>query len=245
MIIPALCEHERMGESTVAELMAMVGALQTQVNSQDAYEKRIVGFEAENALLRGRVAELEAQPRTKSRNSPKPPSTHGLGKPALKSLRRKSGRPPDGQPGHEGTTLRQVSDPGVVIRHEPTASGGCGNELGDTAPEMGCCRRQVFDIPRIAVRVVEHQIISRRCRCGRITAGAAPTGAAGPAQYGPNAVAVNIYPIMGQFMSKARTANALSGTPVSTGLCPQPDGRAPIGRMGEADIADAILWLAP
>ena len=210
-----------MGEPTVAELVAMVAALQSQMNSmQAAYEKRIAELEAENAVLRARVAELEAQLRTNSRNSSKPPSADGLGKPAPKSLRRKSGRPPGGQPGHEGTTLRQVSDPGVVIRHEPAACGGCGDELGAAAPEVGCSRRQVFDIPAITVQVVEHQIISRRCRCGRTTAGAAPAGAGGPAQYGPNAVAVIIYLFMGQFLSKSRTAQALSelfGTPVSTG----------------------------
>ena len=210
-----------MGDPTVAELVAMVAALQSQMNSmQVAYEKRIAELEAENAVLRARVAELEAQLRTNSRNSSKPPSSDGLGKPAPKSLRRKSGRPPGGQPGHEGTTLRQVSDPGVVIRHEPAACGGCGDVLGAAAPEVGCSRRQVFDIPAITVQVVEHQIISRRCRCGRTTAGVAPAGAGGPVQYGPNAVAVIIYLFMGQFLSKSRTAQALSelfGTPVSTG----------------------------
>ncbi len=210
-----------MGEPTVAELIAVVTALQTQMNSmQAAYEKRIAELEAENSVLRARVAELEAQLRSNSRNSSKPPSADGLGKPAPKSLRRKSGRAPGGQPGHEGTTLRQVSDPGVVIRHEPAACGGCGNKLGAAAVEVGCSRRQVFDIPPITVAVTEHQIISRRCPCGTTTAGTAPAGAAGPVQYGPTALAVIVYLFMGQFLSKSRTALALSelfGTPVSTG----------------------------
>jgi Family of unknown function (DUF6444) len=81
------------GEPTVAELMTMVAALQTQMNTmQAAYEKRIAELEAENAVLRARVAELEAQLRGNSRNSSKPPSSDGLGKPAPKSLRGKSGR---------------------------------------------------------------------------------------------------------------------------------------------------------
>jgi transposase len=210
-----------MGEPTVAELIAMVAALQTQMNSmQAAYEKRIAELEAENAVLKARVAELEAQLRTNSRNSSKPPSTDGLAKPAPKSLRRKSGHPPGGQPGHEGTTLRQVTDPSVIVRHEPAACGGCGSELGAAAMEVGCSRRQVFDIPPITVQVTEHQIISRRCACGTTTTGATPAGANCPVQYGPNAVAIIIYLFMGQFLSKNRTAQALSelfGTPVSTG----------------------------
>jgi transposase len=210
-----------MGEPTVAELIAVVAALQIQMNSmQAAYEKRIAELEAENAVLKARVAELEAQLRSNSRNSSKPPSSDGLAKPAPKSLRGKSGRPPGGQPGHEGTTLRQVSDPEVIVRHEPAACHGCGGELGPAAPEVGCSRRQVFDIPPITVQVTEHQIISRRCPCGQTTTGAVPAGASCPVQYGPNAVAIIIYLFMGQFLSKSRTAQALSelfGTPVSTG----------------------------
>ena len=62
-----------MGEPTVAELIAMVAALQTQMNSmQAAYEKRIAELETENAVLKARVAELETQLRTNSRNSSKP-----------------------------------------------------------------------------------------------------------------------------------------------------------------------------
>jgi hypothetical protein len=70
--------------------------------------------------------------------------------------------------------------------------------------------RQVFDIPKIAVRVVEHQVISRRCGCGVTTAAAAPDGVTAPASYGPNVSAVATYLYAGQFLSKARTADALA-----------------------------------
>ncbi len=113
-----------------------------------------------------------------------------------------------------------MADPGVVIRHEPVACGWCGGELGAAAPEVGCSRRQVFDIPPFTVQVTEPRIISRRCGCGTTTAGAAPAGASSPVQYGPNAVAIIIYLFREQFLSKSRTSQALSelfGTPVSTG----------------------------
>ena len=54
------------------------------------------------AELTARIVELESRLNTNSTNSSKPPSSDGLAKPAVKSLREKSGRKPGGQPGHKG-----------------------------------------------------------------------------------------------------------------------------------------------
>ena len=94
---------------------------------------RIAELEAENAALKTRVADLEAQLRTNSQNSSKPPSTDGPGKPAPRSLRRPSKRKPGGQDGHRGQTLAQVADPDAVIRHEPSGCRGCGSDLTGAA----------------------------------------------------------------------------------------------------------------
>ena len=80
----------------------------------------------------------------------------------------------------------------MVIRHEPSCCRGCGSDLTGAA-EVNCSRRQVFDIPPIKVHVTEHQIISRRCPCGKTTTGLAPAQAAAPVQYGPVMCAVIIY----------------------------------------------------
>jgi hypothetical protein len=65
-----------MEELGVADLIAMVRALQSQMNSmREMYEARIAELEAENAALKTRVADLEAQLRTNSQNPSKPPST--------------------------------------------------------------------------------------------------------------------------------------------------------------------------
>ncbi len=170
--------------------------------------------------LKTEVAELRRQLGQNSRNSSKPPSSDSpFVKPAPKSLRRKSGRKPGGQPGHRGSTLAQVADPNERLRHEPGPCSGCGASLAE-APEVGMERRQVFDLPPITVRVTEHQLIERRCTCGATTCGTAPDGVTAPVQYGPRITAIILYLYVGQFLSKKRTADALAelfGTPVSEG----------------------------
>jgi transposase len=84
-------------------------------------------------------------------------------------------RKPGGQPGHPGSTLALVEDPTVRQRHEPGLCSGCGADLADT-PEVGMERRQVFDLPPMAVQVTEYQLIARRCLCGATTCGRAPEG---------------------------------------------------------------------
>ena len=128
-----------------------------------------------------RIAELEAQVSRTSKNSSQPPSADGLSKggPKPRSLRKKTGRRPGGQDGHEGTTLAQVARPRYEVRHEPACCGGCGNGLTG-APVTGVERRQVFDLPPVKVEVTEHQLIERQCVCGHKTKGTAPAGVDAP-----------------------------------------------------------------
>ena len=113
--------------------------------------------------LRAEVAELKRQLGQHSRNSSRPPSSDSpFTKPAPKSLRGKSGRKPGGHPGHPGSTLALVDNPNERERHEPGPCTGCGADLAN-GPEVGMERRQVFDLPPMTVRVVEHQLIARRC----------------------------------------------------------------------------------
>src|SRR5215213_609471 len=75
------------------------------------------------AVLLARVAELERRLGLNSSNSGKPPSSDGLHKPQreprTRSLRERSGKPPGGQTGHTGETLRQVDAPGDMVEHYP------------------------------------------------------------------------------------------------------------------------------
>jgi transposase len=170
--------------------------------------------------LRAEVAELKRQLGQNSQNSSKPPSTDSpFAKPAPKSLRRKSGRKPGGQPGHPGSTLALVDDPDETLHHEPAACVGCGAGLAG-AEQVGVERRQVFDLPPMRIGVTEHQLVSRRCGCGATTCASAPDGVTAPVQYGPRVTAIVLYLYVGQFLSKQRAAQALSelfGTPLSEG----------------------------
>jgi hypothetical protein len=64
------------------------------------------------AELEERVRVLESRLNQNSRNSSKPPSTDFIKeKPNPKSLRKKSGKRPGGQEGHQGATLEMVNEP--------------------------------------------------------------------------------------------------------------------------------------
>ena len=72
------------------------------------------------------------------------------------------GRRVGGQPAHAGTTLRRVEKPDQVVVHAPATCAGCAAPL-DASMQVGCERRQVFDIPPVQVVVTEHVAETRRC----------------------------------------------------------------------------------
>jgi len=112
----------------------------------------IVELRAVIVELQGRVAELERQLDRHSRNSSKPPSSDGLGKPATPARQRRGGgRKPGKQPGAPGAHLARVDDPDEVVVHVPERCRGCGADLV-LAPVVGVAVRQVFDLPEIRLR---------------------------------------------------------------------------------------------
>lgn len=170
--------------------------------------------------LGARVLELEARLAGDSKNSSRPPSADGLGKPPTRSLRRKSGLGPGGQSGHRGSTLMQAEKPDEVRTHRPGRCAGCGQKLDQQAKVVSVQRRQVFELPVVKARVVEHRLVEIACDCGHATLAPAPAGVRAPVQYGPRLRSAVLYLYQGQFLSKGRTAQAaaeLFGVPVSAG----------------------------
>jgi transposase len=201
----------------VAVLRAASARLRDVIKAKDA---EVAMLREQVGALSAQVAELHARLAQNSRNSSKPPSSDGLAKPAPKSLRKKTGRPPGRPKGQPGVTLGMTGLPDQVVTHEPGQCAGCGAALPG-APVTRTQRRQVVDLPEeVRALVTEHRIVSRRCVCGAVTAGQAPAGVAAPVQYGPRITAVCAYLWHGQFLSRNRTCEAVGemfGVPVSPG----------------------------
>ena len=146
--------------------------------------KAIVSFlEKENAVLKARIKELEDQQAKDSSNSSKPPSTDPPKK-KPKSLRGKSNRKPGGQKGHQGTTLKMVDNPDDTIKHEVSTCACCQKDLSKQAAAW-IERRQVSDIPKLEIKIIEHQSEVKPCECGHVNM-AFPAYASHYIQYGPN-----------------------------------------------------------
>lgn len=168
----------------------------------------IATLRAENAALKARMAELERRLELNSSNSGKPPSSDGLKKPArVRNLRERSGKKPGGQMGHKGETLRQVTDPDVVVDHYPPACSTCGVGL-DLETSVGHSVRQVFDLPEPQPLVVtEHRAHDCQCTaCGAKTRAPFPDGVNAPVQYGARITAFVIYLLHYQLLPENRLA---------------------------------------
>lgn len=151
-----------------------------------------------------RVQALEDQRAQNSHNSSKAPSSD-LSKPAPKSLRHSSGKPPGAQPGHRGTTLKMVAHPDRVVVHCRAQCQHCGVSLAHV-PTQTQQRRQVFDVPAPRLEVTEHRIVDTCCPCcGRLNRGLFPEAVRAPVQYGPRLKALAVYLIDFQLLPYHRT----------------------------------------
>lgn len=169
----------------------------------------------ENLSLRSKVEELERRLKLDSHTSSKPPASDGLRKkPRLpKSLREKSERGPGGQKGHTGNTLKQVAAPDDVVMHPPEKCERCKANL-DAAPVTSIHKRQVFDLPPLAIKVTEHQVVTKCClNCKGVSSGKFPPNVSAPTQYGQHLQALIIYLKNHQLLPEERLSEFLSLIP--------------------------------
>jgi len=165
------------------------------------------------SALEARVATLEAERAKDSHNSGKPPSTDAsrAGR-APKSLRGRSGKSPGGQPGHPGRTLALRAAPDVVLTHAPAACRACGLAFAASTPTWWVpgARRQVFEVPPVALTCTEHRMAECVCAgCGATTRGAYPAVARSTVQYGPGVLALGVYLTAQHLLPVARAAEVL------------------------------------
>ena len=152
----------------------------------------VESFQDALASLEMRFAALEEQQKKNSKNSSKPPSSDGLRRTV--SLREPTGKKPGGQAGHEGHTLKRTAHPNEVVRHAaPEVCPKCQHSIGESAETLAE-RRQVFDVPKVAIRVTEHQVYARRCSCCGSNAKASfPDDVRAPVQYGSRLGSLAVY----------------------------------------------------
>ena len=153
--------------------------------------------------LFARLDALESKVNKTSQNSSKPPSSDGLVK-KTSSLREPSGKPPGGQAGHKGTTLKRVAEPTDTVNHPlPQQCMRCHSALPLEQAEVAA-RRQIIDVPATVFGVIEHRTLAVTCRCGQTHVSSFPDEVTELVQYGPNVRALGVHLTQGQMLPYAR-----------------------------------------
>ena len=159
------------------------------------------------APLEARVAELEKRLNMTSSNSSKPPSSDGLKRKTKSTRPNNTGRKPGGQPGHTGQTLLQSPAPDVThsipLDHCPI----CRTDLRDQ-PVASEEKRQVFDLPPIAMEVTEHRAECKWCpTCAKWVTAPFPAQVIAPVQYGSGMQSLMSYLNIAQLLPCERVAD--------------------------------------
>src|SRR6266508_3145578 len=187
-----------------------------------------------NERLEARVAELERRLNRSSRNSSLPPSQDPPSAPP-RPRGEGSGRKRGGQHGHEGRYRRLLPPEQVdeIVEHWPNRCRSCAHEFAeaDRVDAAGPSRRQVAELPPIAVRVSEHRLHRVCCpACAAVTAAEPPAGSRWA--FGPRLqAAVATLAVRNRVSRRDATelARELFGVEISTGTVD-----AIVQRAGEA-----------
>jgi len=153
-----------LSQYTVADIPVLLATIEDLKRLIIEQQRLITKLRAENAHLKARIAALESRLNQNSRNSSRPPSMDGFRRPT--TSRKKGERPPGGQKGHEGHTLRPVLNLDVVVVHTASTCSRCGISLDHVEPSA-VEQRQVFDILPPQLIVTEHRAEHKQCpHCG-------------------------------------------------------------------------------
>ena len=222
-------------EKSDSEKNEEIGRLNRVIGRKDVeihnLKMELASTKSELADAKSRVKELEddnddeddssnapGKPEKNSSNSSIPPTQESIAARELrrtKSLRKPSGKPSGGQPGHKGSTLQSVSTPDRIIKHEPAYCKCCGRSLDGVQ-----CRKirktQVIDI-KFVVEASEEQYYEKVCECGCVNNCDAPNCRI---KYGDNIRALVTYLNVVQcipFKRIAELVSDLSGQKISEG----------------------------
>ncbi len=173
-----------------------------------------------NSKLQARIRESEkllesdrhSAPKLDSHNSGLPPSLDPpWNKPKRSgSLRRKSGQHVGGALGHQGFTLRQISDSDQIIVHRVNVCQHCQHLLIPIESRR-VHKRQIFEIENGGLSVIEHQAEVKLCPfCRQISKGSFPVDLKAPVQYGTSVFSRIVYLNQYQLLPINRTAESMN-----------------------------------
>ena len=163
-------------------------------------EEKIEDLEIENKIFRkaletkgimisdlqDQISDLKRRVNMNSTNSSKPPSTDMFRTSKKRSLRRRSGSRPGGQPGHKGHNMRLPHEPDIIVSHHPSECEGCPNR-DRCSDSMFSVKesRYVVDI-EMRTNVTEHRILcAKGCpKHEKYIVGSFPEGVSANIQYG-------------------------------------------------------------
>nr|AYM52798.1 transposase IS66 family protein [Simulacricoccus ruber] len=167
----------------IAELERLLGAALLRIEQQEA---RIAAQEAVIAQQGARISELEAQLRSTSRNSSRPPSSDPPG--TLPRRQAPTGRKPGGQPGHKGRKRELLPPDKVsecVVVPAPSRCTGCSGALLQLPGAPPARVHQVVELPRFTPHVTQYELHAGWCAGCNVWRGASlppgvPEGSFGP-----------------------------------------------------------------
>jgi len=203
---------------TFAELSSQVEKLRPALSAegQMLVDLFMPFCEAQQATIK----KLEDKLAINSSNSSKPPSKDDFKPPKARSLRKKSGKNPGGQPGHKGNKHRLSDTPDEIIPYLVNECPDCGENLSQVLAD-GFIRKQVEDIPPLKTIITEHRIELKTCPCcaTQWQATGYPEHIKHEFQYGPRIKAISVYLSAFQFIPAFRTKQLLEvfGVKLSTG----------------------------
>ena len=211
-------------EKSDSEKTEEIGRLNRIITRKD---KEIHSLKAELATTRkelseakARITELEGddgedgssdgpgKPEKNSSNSSVPPSQESIAareKRRTRSLRKPSGKPSGGQPGHKGSTLQTVGTPDRIVMHKPHYCKCCGRPL-DGIGYRKIRKTQIMDI-RFVMETTEDQYYEKVCECGAVNNCDAPNCRI---KYGDNIRALITYLNVVQCIPFKRIAELIS-----------------------------------
>jgi transposase len=187
--------------------------------------KRIPLLEESIRQLSEQVQNLQERLMKDSHNSHLPPSSDRFARQKkTKSQRKRSGKKPGGQVGHEGHHLALVDNPDEKVVYPVEMCATCQADIRAVAART-LERRQVVDLPPVRLHITEHQAERKCCpHCAAETRAAFPDGVSAPVQYGTGLQALAVYLVTFHLLPFKRVGEILSdvtGTPLSEGTLRQ------------------------